>query len=268
MNTVTPAWEVFGGSATGAHKHVNQDRHACQSLDDGTGLVLAVADGHGSAAHPRSDIGAELAVSTFLEAAASFHASIKPGEHGRVKTRAEGDFPRNVVRAWQDRVKAHMDENPDDGPDRGGPPAVLYGTTLIGALITSALVIGWQLGDGDLCFIETDGRITTPLRRKGTDDLGDETDSLCSANAHVLMRTCWRRDDGTDGPVLVALSTDGLSKSFVSHDSYEEFLSGLHGRLRTDGTTQVQEEIPGWLRKASSFSGDDATLVVAWREQH
>lgn len=268
MNAVTPAWEVFGHSSTGAHKHINQDRHGFQMLRDEGGLLLAVADGHGSAAHPRSDIGAELAVSVFLEAAAGFHASLQPGEPAKqVKARAEQDLPRNVIRAWQQRVKAHMEENPEDSPDGAAAPAVLYGTTLIGAMITGAVVAGWQLGDGDLCFIEPDGQITTPLRRE-MDSLGDETDSLCSSNAQLLMRTCWRRSDSTGGPALVAVSTDGLSKSFVSFDSYKEFLSGLHARLRADGTAHVEPEIPGWLQKASSFSGDDATLVVAWREHH
>jgi len=268
VSTPTPAWEAFGHSSTGAHKHINQDRYTFEPLGNGDGLVLAVADGHGSAAHPRSHIGAEQAIRAFLQGAAAFHASIKTGEPpSKVKARAEEDLPRNLVRAWQQRVTAHVEENPDDGQDRGAALAVLYGTTLIGVLITGTLVVGWQLGDGDLCFIEADGEITTPLRRD-VDSLGDETDSLCSGNAQLLMRTCWRRGDGTGQPVLVAVSTDGLSKSFVSFDSFKEFLSGLHGRLRTDGTAKVQEEIPGWLQKASSFSGDDATLVIAWRAHH
>lgn len=268
MSATTPAWEVFGHSSTGAHKHVNQDRRGFQPLGDGTGLVLSVADGHGSSAHPRSDVGADLAVRTFLESVASFHASIQQGEQRRqAKPRAEEDLPRNIVRSWQQRVRQHMAENPDTGHDRDVDPAVLYGTTLIGALITDALVVGWQIGDGDLCFIEADGQTTTPLHR-GMDNLGDETDSLCSSNAQLLMHTYWRPGDRTGAPVLVAISTDGLSKSFVSFDSYLEFLSGLHHRLRTDGAGKVREEIPGWLQKASSFSGDDATLVVAWREHH
>ena len=268
MNADTPGWEVFGDSAAGARKHVNQDRRGAQQLGEGTAVLLAVADGHGSAAHPRSDTGADLAVSAFLEAAAGLYASIKPGEPlSKVKARAEEDFPRNLLRSWQDRVKSHWEENPDEGPGRGASPAVLYGTTLIGTLISDAVVIGWQLGDGDLCFIEADGQITTPLRRE-MDSLGDETDSLCSSNAHLLMRTSWRRCETAGEPVLVALSTDGLSKSFVSFDSYKEFLSGLHARLRTDGTAHVEAEIPGWLQKASSFSGDDATLAVAWRKDH
>lgn len=268
MNATPPTWEVFRHSCTGAHKHINQDRHGCEPLTDGTGLLLAVADGHGSGAHPRSDIGAELAVSAFLEAGANFYASIQPGDQLRqVKPRAEADFPRNIVRGWHQRVSQHLAGNPETSPAHSAAPAVLYGTTLIGALITDTLIVGWQLGDGDLCFIETDGQITTPLHR-GLDNLGDETDSLCSASAPLLMHTYWRPADGTSGPVLVAMSTDGLSKSFVSFDSYLEFLSGLHGRLRADGAAKVRDEIPGWLQQASSFSGDDTTLVAAWREHH
>jgi hypothetical protein len=267
VNARTPPWNLFGQSAKGAHKHANQDRHGWQSFQDDTELILAVADGHGSSAHPRSDTGAELAVGVFLEAAADLRPSIHPDEHlKQIKARAEQDLPRNVIRTWQQRVEQHLADHPppDREPD-AAPAAVLYGTTIVGALISDTLVIGWQLGDGDLCFINADGQVTTPLRQD-TQTLGDETDSLCSGNAALLMHTHWRPNPGADTPVLVALSTDGLSNSFISFDSYLEFLSGLHHLLRTEGAEKVKAEIPGWLHKASSFSGDDATLVVAWRE--
>ena len=262
------AWSVFGQSATGARKPVNQDKYRWQTFKDDTELALAVADGHGSSAHPRSDTGAELAVTAFLEAAADFRESIQRHELRQLKLQAEQDLPRNVVRSWQQRVQEHMGNHPatEHQADEVSP-TVLYGTTLVGALITDALVVGWQLGDGDLCFIQADGQVTTPLYR-GADALGDQTDSLCSSNAQLLMHTYWRPSPGSDAPVLVAMSTDGLSKSFVSYESYLEFVSGLHNLLKTDGADKVKGEIPGWLQLGSSFSGDDATLIVAWRDCH
>lgn len=268
MTAKTAAWNVFGWSAKGAQKPVNQDRYDWQPFEDDTELALAVADGHGSSAHPRSHTGAELAVTVFLEAAADFRASIQRHELRQLKLRAAEDLPRNVVRSWQQRVREHMGNHPaTDREAEEASPMVLYGTTLVGALITDALLVGWQLGDGDLCFIHADGQVTTPLHQDAG-ALGDETDSLCSSNAQLLMHTYWRPNPGPDAPVLVAMSTDGLSKSFVSYDSYLEFVSGLHNLLKTDGAEKVKGEIPGWLQKGSSFSGDDATLIVAWREHH
>lgn len=267
MNANTAAWSVSAESAKGPHKAINQDRHSWRSFGDGSEMALAVADGHGSSAHPRSDTGAELAVSAFLEAASDFRTSIQQeDELSQLKCQAEDDLPRNLVLSWQHLVEQHWAGNPiADADPATASPALLYGTTLVGALITDALVVGWQLGDGDLCFIDADGQITTPLHRR-TETLGDETDSLCSSNAQLLVHTYWAPSPQTDAPVLVAMSTDGLSKSFVSFDSYLEFLTGLHNLLRTDNAQKVQREIPGWLQKASSYSGDDTTLIVAWRE--
>jgi len=61
-----------------ARKNVNQDRYGSIVFTDGSGIAVAVADGHGSAAHPRSDTGAQLAVDAFLHAAAEFRATLLP----------------------------------------------------------------------------------------------------------------------------------------------------------------------------------------------
>lgn len=264
MTGSSSGWQVLAQTVTGNGKKVNQDRCGSEAHDGGRQVMLSVADGHGSAGHARSDTGAELAVRAFSDAAGRFRASLRPGQSLRqVKARAEDDLPRDVVREWQRRVDADLAARPA-GEDPSAA-RMLYGTTLIGALITDQLVLGWQVGDGDLCVIDEDGHLATPLRPAAT-QLGDDTDSLCSQDAEHLMRLYWAPRAAIRAPVLIALSTDGLSKSFVSFDGYEAFITGVLGILREKGAAAVGEALPGWLGQASSFSGDDATLVLAWRD--
>jgi serine/threonine protein phosphatase PrpC len=263
VSTDTTAWQVIASTVKAARKQINQDRHGSKVFADG--VAVAVADGHGSAAHPRSDIGAQLAVDAFLRAAAEFRTALRPDvSHKHVKVRAQDYFPRNLVRDWRERAEQHLAENPLSDAERDlAATIVLYGTTLIGAMITESLVLGWQIGDGDLCLISPDGQATTPLRNP-VDNLGDDTDSLCSDDAQRLVRTYWAPSSAIDPPTLIALSTDGLSNSFVSFDGYLEFVSGIYQRI-AHSDNKVSEDLRHWLEQASSFSGDDTTLVAAWQ---
>lgn len=264
MSTGTAAWQVLAGTAKAARKNVNQDRHGWTVFPGG--IALAVADGHGSAAHPRSDTGAQLAVETFLYAVDEFRAGLQPElPLKQVKIHAEDYLPRNLVREWRQRIEDDLAKNPVTRDQHNLPATpVLYGTTLIGAMITDRLVLGWQIGDGDLCLVTPAGQTDTPLRNL-SDTLGDETDSLCSDDAQRLVRTYWGPAPAIDTPALIALSTDGLSKSFVSFDGYLDFITGVYQRIIHDSEDKVSEHLQDWLEQASSFSGDDATLIAAWQ---
>jgi serine/threonine protein phosphatase PrpC len=263
VSTGTAAWQVLARTAKAARKNVNQDRYGSNVFPGG--IALAVADGHGSAAHPRSDTGAQLAVDAFLSAVDEFRAGLQPDlSLKQLKVRAEDYLPRNLVREWRQRIEDDLAKNPVDRYEHNLPATpLLYGTTLIGAMITDSLVLGWQIGDGDLCLVTPEGQAATPLRNP-SDALGDETDSLCSDDAQRLVRIFWGPTPALETPALIALSTDGLSKSFVSFGGYLDFITGVYQRIR-DGEDKVSEHLQGWLEQASSFSGDDTTLIAAWR---
>lgn len=71
-------------------------------------------------------------------------------------------------------------------------------------------------------------------------------------------------DRPSRAPRLVAVSTDGLSKSFASDRGFLQFMAGLDERLSAEGADTVRAVLPEWLAKASQHSGDDTTLVAAW----
>ncbi|MFJ8662045.1 PP2C family serine/threonine-protein phosphatase [Streptomyces sp. NPDC093795] len=271
MVTAPPAWETFHESIQGVNKVRNQDR--CLVLGAGTAedpLILTVADGHGSASYPRSHLGAHFATDLFAERAREFAKSAdrdRAGWRGRLRDYARIGLPERLVRDWQGRVLGHWDRHPtpDEDPKSPGPILRLYGSTLIGAVLTPDLFVAWQLGDGELTVVDGDGEVRMPLAPVRA-ELGDETASLCMRHAWRSVRVHWEPlPDPERAPRLVALSTDGLSKSFVSDEGFTEFAAGLHRRLAERGVPGVAEDIPRWLAEASRHSGDDTTLALARR---
>lgn len=273
-----PLWEKLDHSVTGVSKRRNQDWCATE----GTGtpedpLILVVADGHGSAVHARSDVGARHAVDRFVAQAKVFATRARTEGPEGVRSLswlmnyARNELPRQLVADWQRSVLEHWSRNPAEGAGGFGPDPgesqklLLYGATLIGAVLTPHLFVAWQLGDGELTVIEEDGRVSLPLAPDEA-DLGDETESLCSRHAWRSVRTHWAPLSAQDrAPRLIALSTDGLSKSFASDDGFTQFMAGLGQRLDSDAPGLVLDALPEWLERAAQYSGDDTTLVAAHR---
>ncbi|MFH8397884.1 protein phosphatase 2C domain-containing protein [Streptomyces anulatus] len=273
-----PLWETFNHSVRGVNKQLNQDWCAAEgSGAEGDPLILSVADGHGSAVHARSNIGARCAVDLFTVQARTFaglaRAEGPDGAHSLswLMNYARNELPRQLVAAWQEKVLAHWDRypetvNPAAEPPRKGQKLLLYGATLVGAVLTPRMFAAWQLGDGELTVIDADGAITLPLAPVEA-DLGDETESLCSRQAWKMVRVHWAPVVAPDrAPRMIALSTDGLSKSFASDEGFAQFMTGFDQRLTKDGRTDgVRGALPGWLAEAARYSGDDTTLVAARR---
>ncbi|MFC0051067.1 protein phosphatase 2C domain-containing protein [Streptomyces actinomycinicus] len=266
-------WETLAGSVQGVGKRCNQDWYECRGTGSETDpLVLAVADGHGSAAHVRSGLGARFAVDRFVSLAAGFgraaHGCRERGRLARLMAYARDGFPRAVVHEWQQAALGHWDRHRPAvavaGPEPDtGEKLLLYGTTLLGAVVTPWLFVAWQIGDGDLAVVGHDGTLRRPLA-PAEEDLGDETESLCGRQAWRSVRMHWAPVfDEARAPRLVVLSTDGLSKSFASADGYRAFVTDLAGRLAAQGSAGVRTALPDWLAQASRHSGDDTTLAAA-----
>ncbi|MFK0048474.1 PP2C family serine/threonine-protein phosphatase [Streptomyces sp. NPDC090741] len=268
-----PLWATLLQSVQGVNKTRNQDY--CEVQGRGTAeepLIMAVADGHGSAAHARSHLGSRFAVDLFVEEARRFGALAQPRGDERPPSLAwlmhyaEHAFPRQLVSAWREKVlgnwaRTSSHEEPSLSEEH---KVLLYGSTLVGAVLTPRVFAAWQLGDGELTVVDDDGRVTVPLAPAEA-DLGDETESLCTPEAWLRVRTHWAPVTAPwRAPRLIAVSTDGLSKSFASDRGFLQFMAGLDERLSAEGADTVRAVLPQWLARASQHSGDDTTLVAAW----
>lgn len=267
-----PGPAVLAGSVRGPNKKVNQDSCQVTQASDGRALILAVADGHGSARHFRSSLGSRWAVQEFTECVRPFaaHALAKEeDERAWQALFADARFLTGpICHRWREQVKLYEAANPAhpvtaDGrrPRPVGADPVPYGTTLIGLLVTRRLLFCWQVGDGDVAVSAGPDRPPErPLADK-QEDLGDETESLCLDEPWTRMRVHARPLGPLGHKVLVIANTDGLSKSYATTDGYLKFASGIHEALDREGAQRVQGQLESWLTRASSYSGDDTTLV-------
>ncbi|QDQ14285.1 protein phosphatase 2C domain-containing protein [Streptomyces spectabilis] len=271
-------WALLTGGVKGVGKKYSQDRWAARATADGRAVVLTVADGHGSAAHFRSDLGARWAVEEFTACAEAFaHEAVRVGADaaGWPELRAEARLlPQAVGHRWHRRARFHDSSAPARGASpaqraaahrraraRGTPDLAAYGSTLLGAVLTEHTLMCWQLGDGDIVLVDDGGVPHTPL--SSGPDMGDETDSLCEPEPWRKTRTHWQPITGGPPPAVL-LSTDGLSKSFADHQGFLDFATGVRERAAGQGVAAVQGQLADWLARAAKYSGDDTTLVGAF----
>jgi serine/threonine protein phosphatase PrpC len=282
-------WGVIGHSQIGA-SHTrqgipNQDAIRFFLLPDGSPpIILAVADGHGSAKSFRSHVGATLAVETAVQVLWQFFDGIGKEVPSAVKGLAK-QLPGRVFQKWRERVRAHHDRRPFTDLElarlgeefgttgrnrvaRGEDHLTAYGTTLLAALLTNDFLFCFQLGDGEILTV-TDG--TCEVVRAVEKDpslIANETTSLSQTDAELYVRPCFQRFQDRP-PGLILLTTDGYPNSFVSQDAFLKAGSDYLDLLsQDDGPDIVEKNLPSWLEETSrEGSGDDITLGIVYRRE-
>ena len=229
-------------------------------------LIVAIADGHGSARYPRSQRGAELAVRCAIQLLAEMLESTSEttASHSFIKNTAEQQLPKKLFQRWVDEVTKDAQGDPPE--DNDADTVRLYGTTLLAMAVTETFIIFLQIGDGDFRIVTDESQVNLPFVR---DEmlLGNETYSLAQKEAWKHIRVHFQMI-GERPPALIMLSTDGYSNSFVSPQDFDQVGTDLLAMLRQEGVTAIEAKLPEWLAQASSAgSGDDVTVVLVYREE-
>jgi serine/threonine protein phosphatase PrpC len=265
-------WQVGGRSVRGA-SHIrsgapNQDAIAWAKRSNGSeGVLLAVADGHGSAKCFRSDCGSRMAVEAAL-------AVLDPTEPIAVE-----NTPAELVRRWRNMVRNHLCENPIGTNELQelerklgkaarraveSDPVLAYGSTVLAAAVSETTGLYIQLGDGDILTVSSEGEVARLWPRDET-LLGDETTSLATRNAANAVRV-YTTNTTELLPELVLLSTDGYANSFRKDEGFLAVGPDLLEMIRSEGIDAISGQLEPWLREASEQgSGDDVTLGILWR---
>lgn len=238
-------------------------------------VILAVADGHGSSKCPRSDRGSMMAVNAFCTVMKAYLDSYGTGEKEIAELMTflnrEGDmrFAQDVCAEWQARVKQsyykHKLENvtETDGTIKWPSVFSIYGTTLLGMLITDQFVFSFQIGDGDISIVTKEE--TAPLVEPEK-FLGTETHSLSRPDAwRKAVASVRRRDPDSKEPYLYMISTDGFANSYTSDGEYQKSCRAYYQMLGEHGADTVQANLKSWLSETSELGcGDDITLVMVY----
>ena len=183
----------------------------------------------------------------------------------------EGDmrFAQDVCEEWQARIKQSFYKNKVDGmTDKDGninwsSVFSLYGTTLLGMLVTDSFVFSFQIGDGDISIVtkEEVAPMVEPEKFLGT-----ETHSLSKPDAwRKSVASVCRRDVEGDEPYMYILSTDGFANSYTSDAEYQKTCKDYLQMLNEHGVALVQANLKNWLTETSELGcGDDITVVMVY----
>jgi len=280
-------WRVICNSVRGA-MHIkkgmpNQDAFALKVLNEGDSVIVAVADGHGDPRCFRSEIGSSIAVRAavdLLEEVAKY--SSETSSLSVLKRSLESNFPHRLHSIWKKRVEqdfsvAGFSQLSEDKPEiffeissdavtsLADDSYLAYGTTLLAALITRNLLMFAQIGDGDILVISDSGEVYSPV----PDDerlFGNATTSLCSMEASRDFRLFIERLSETP-PILVLLSTDGLSNSFASEEEFREVAKSFLDNIKIQGEEYLKTNIESFLNDLSADRiGDDITVGIIFKE--
>jgi Protein phosphatase 2C len=245
----------------------NQDAVAWLPVSgEGERVVMAVSDGHGGAASPRSALGAAIAVELTTEALWHLPHPLTPD----LVHRTLGA----IVSRWRQRVSEHLEQNPLTPAELDGKgvcaagstavlperPAVAYGATLLFAVVSCEQLLLGQIGDGDVLLVGADGRVERPLPLDArlvahvTTSLSDD-DPLDSARTRVLDPV---------GSRLVLLSSDGYANSFATDEAFLQVGWDVLRTVDEQGIGSVRNSLPAWLAETTLHgSGDDISVAIA-----
>ena len=266
---------VFGESVQGA-SHVRTGKECQDSLkkiekDENT-VILAVADGHGSDSCPYSKTGADIAVNVFCKIMEDYlDTYAERPEMLLTFLKREGDtkVAQAIDTEWKRRIlKIHSNNKRETVLDSEGNKdknAVykLYGSTLIGLVITEEFLFAFQLGDGDIMEV-SDAGVQNVIEADKI--LGTETHSLSKPEAWRKVITRIKKKEGAQKlPVMYMLSSDGMANSYKNEEEFRKTCGDYYKLLCKHGTKAVSDSLRDWLNETSELGcGDDITALFAY----
>lgn len=266
---------VFGESVQGA-SHIRSGRECQDSLKkvvkDSGAVILAVADGHGSDSCPYSKTGSFAAVNVFCKIMGEYLETyagqqemlftlLKREGDTKIAQEIDAEWKRRILRLHA-RCKREIPLGEGQNKDREAVYK-LYGSTLLGLVITEEFLFAFQLGDGDIVKVSEDGVYSVIEPDK---ILGTETHSLSKTESWKKAITLIRKREETEQrPVMYMLSSDGLANSYKNDEEFKKTCMDYYVLLKEHGVKAVSDHLKIWLQETSEMGcGDDITALFAY----
>jgi serine/threonine protein phosphatase PrpC len=243
--------------------------------------VVAVSDGHGGAKYIRSGIGAGFAVLSACRMA-TLNLNLSNEMRGADIEQVVSHIKTRVLDAWFNDVDDYTIKHPFKDEefvalsekarkDLAANPRKAYGCTLLWVVGYNDLIITFQLGDGNIILLYEDGRVesTTDL---SIHEPGEETESLCTIKSpHEIQHQIFRSGEQDGGlPVLVAISSDGLYKSYEHNEDFLKIPQICLETLKEKNFNHelVESTIKDFLHVVTEKgAGDDTTLGIMYNTE-
>ena len=266
-----------GNMFRGIHTTVIGDSHVKKGIvcQDSSGVyvedefaVAVVADGHGSEKHFRSDIGSQIAVKMTTELLKKYMTRKDfRSQFSQYPEFILKQMEKQLLMKWREAVEEFHRENPLSEEEQKKADRhfgskikipVIYGSTLLAAVMAQDYSFGLVLGDGGFVVLSEDGKLGIPA--EDSNSHANYTSSLCNTNA-VRYFEHWY----SERPVkAMFVSTDGLFKSFASEEDFLKY-HGLISRMLEDPERTRHSLERNFEKRTKEGSGDDISMALVYR---
>jgi hypothetical protein len=249
-------WKVIYGSVIGSSHEKRgetcQDYAHVRALDQSCGLVLACADGAGSACH--GGVGAKIACLSFIHAAAlALDNGLRPSH-----------MTKTNVLEWHDQTRRRLSlEACLLGVDLSD-----FACTFLGAVIDSRSGFFCQIGDGAIVIRQGAGYETVFWPQAG--EYANTTFFLTGREfeEHLVSRQV---DEVVHDVALFSDGLQPLALHYSSRSVHAGFFDPMFATLRaTSNPEELELPLCEFLRSPAVLerTDDDKTLILATRESH
>jgi serine/threonine protein phosphatase PrpC len=263
------------------------DADSCLGSNNTVGMAF-VADGHGGAKYTRSQDGSSIAVRVAEKALSTFYGTIKKQGEAFFNQKAEEEqrdqeiqghlkrLEENIIYQWRNMVKVDIKNRPLTDEEKEICKAsnidseddeslvILYGATLLAALVSDSFWFAIQIGDGLCVTLQKDGiaELTAKMPIPGDERLAfGRTTSLCDTEAIKNFRESF----GLAKIRGITVATDGVVDSF-EQDKYLQFNRELYEKFKQYSHEKVKEDLQAFLPELSRRgSGDDVAIAGIFR---
>jgi serine/threonine protein phosphatase PrpC len=251
--------------------HIEKDVPCQDSADavlghnNTTGIACA-ADGHGGNKYFRSGRGSNFAVNIALRSLNDFYSSITKKAINDMQSKLK-QLEANIIYKWRNAVMDDLKNNPltevetevcNENNIQSDDP-VIYGTTLLAALVSDCLWFAIHIGDGLCVVLENEERIYSPIHEDERLAFG-RTTSLCDNDSINNFRESY----GFSRIIGITVATDGMTDSFES-DKYLRFNKELYDKFSlfpVRAETELKDFIPKLSERGSR---DDISIAGIFR---
>lgn len=259
----------------GIHSTVIGDSHIKKGIvcQDSSGIwvsdtcgIAVVADGHGSAKHFRSDVGSKMAVKITTGLLKNYMN--RPDFKEQFLLHPDfilQQMEKQILMKWREAVEVYHQENPLTEAEKeklkGLPKnlrtAVIYGSTVLAAVIADGFSYGMVLGDGGFVVLDGEGKLFVPIEDKNSH--ANYTSSLCNTDA-IHFFEHWYTEEN---PAALFVSTDGLFKSFASEEDFLKY-HGLIAHMLTEPERAKKSLKRNFEKRTREGSGDDISIAMVY----